>query len=61
MRDDVWLVLELSHPNEIIQDFRNDEELMYLMKTHKKIVYNVQAPLEWLHPDVSYVEVQNRL
>lgn len=59
LRNYSWLVLESSNPDEIIQDFRNDEELMYLMKTHKKIVYNIQAPLEWLHPDVSYVEVKN--
>lgn len=59
LRDDRMLVLEPNHPDEIIQDFRNDEELMYLMKTYKEIIYNIQAPLEWLHPEVSYVEVQN--
>ena len=37
LRNYSWLVLESSNPDEIIQDFRNDEELMYLMKTHKKM------------------------
>lgn len=59
LRKDNWVVLEHDFPDEVVQDFRNDEELMFLMKTYKNIIYNIQAPLEWLHPEVSYVEVQH--
>jgi len=59
LNDECWVVLEPSNPDEVIQDFREDENLMYLMKIHKRIIYNIQAPLEWLHPEVSYVEVIN--
>ena len=59
MRNDFWVVLEPSYNDEVIQDFREDENLMSLMKIHKKIMYHIQAPLEWLHPDISYVDVKN--
>ena len=40
-------------------DFRNDIELINLLKTYKKVIYNCPCPLEWLPDEVINIEVRN--
>jgi len=40
-------------------DFRNDIELINLLKTYKKVIYNCPCPLEWLPDEVIEIDVRD--
>ena len=48
--------IEIS--SEEIIDFRNNNELIELLKQYKKVIYNCHCPLEWLPDEVMRIEVR---
>jgi hypothetical protein len=49
--------IEISGWENII-DFRNNDELIELLKHYKKVIYNCHCPLEWLPDEVMWIEVR---